>query len=84
MLNYVTMPKLWFVYISINYQKSVYLCRTISCNGSFMSSEGLYRRNGNLATIQSLRFSGDKGKLQALDEVKDVHILTGLIKLFFK
>eukprot|EP00092_Neocalanus_flemingeri_P013690 GFUD01014765.1.p1 GENE.GFUD01014765.1~~GFUD01014765.1.p1 ORF type:complete len:358 (+),score=82.60 GFUD01014765.1:63-1136(+) len=56
----------------------------IADNPSHMNSEGLYRRNGNMATIQSLRFEVDQGRLIKLDLVENVHILTGLIKLFFR
>eukprot|EP00092_Neocalanus_flemingeri_P101365 GFUD01129606.1.p1 GENE.GFUD01129606.1~~GFUD01129606.1.p1 ORF type:complete len:167 (-),score=42.41 GFUD01129606.1:53-526(-) len=37
-----------------------------------------------MATIQSLRFEVDQGRLIKLDLEKNVHILTGLIKLFFR
>ena len=121
------------------------LLSIISDAPSHMKSEGLYRRNGNMATIQALRyiyvrfmvvatpesvranlqpllegffppfpilifnlnrsfnmrqsniikvtssflftffrFSVDHGRLEELDLVKDVHVLTGLIKLFFR
>eukprot|EP00092_Neocalanus_flemingeri_P097525 GFUD01124291.1.p1 GENE.GFUD01124291.1~~GFUD01124291.1.p1 ORF type:complete len:320 (-),score=89.13 GFUD01124291.1:40-999(-) len=56
----------------------------IADNPSHMNSEGLYRRNGIMATIQSLRFEVDQGRLIKLDLVENVHILTGLIKLFFR
>eukprot|EP00092_Neocalanus_flemingeri_P012080 GFUD01013023.1.p1 GENE.GFUD01013023.1~~GFUD01013023.1.p1 ORF type:complete len:332 (-),score=89.36 GFUD01013023.1:174-1142(-) len=56
----------------------------IAKNPKYMKTEGLYRRNGNMATIQSLRFEVDQGRLIKLDLEKNVHILTGLIKLFFR
>eukprot|EP00092_Neocalanus_flemingeri_P020646 GFUD01022371.1.p1 GENE.GFUD01022371.1~~GFUD01022371.1.p1 ORF type:complete len:383 (+),score=123.35 GFUD01022371.1:29-1150(+) len=56
----------------------------ISTNPTFMSTEGLYRQNGNLATIQSLRFEIENGQQAKLETVKNVHILTGLAKLFLR
>eukprot|EP00092_Neocalanus_flemingeri_P022287 GFUD01024167.1.p1 GENE.GFUD01024167.1~~GFUD01024167.1.p1 ORF type:complete len:350 (+),score=103.71 GFUD01024167.1:72-1052(+) len=56
----------------------------ISTNPTFMSTEGLYRQNGNLATIQSLRFEIENGQQAKLETVTNVHILTGLAKLFLR
>eukprot|EP00092_Neocalanus_flemingeri_P024690 GFUD01026779.1.p1 GENE.GFUD01026779.1~~GFUD01026779.1.p1 ORF type:complete len:479 (+),score=168.82 GFUD01026779.1:64-1437(+) len=56
----------------------------IATNPAYMSTEGLYRQNGNLATIQTLRFDIENGHLAKLEMVKNVHILTGLVKLFFR
>ncbi|KAJ8984127.1 hypothetical protein NQ317_017337 [Molorchus minor] len=48
-------------------------------------SLGLYRTSGNLATIQKIRFEVDKGRLDILNDFcKDVDVLTGALKLFFR
>ncbi|KAJ8950744.1 hypothetical protein NQ318_011237 [Aromia moschata] len=50
-----------------------------------ITSLGLYRTSGNLATIQKIRFEVDKGRLDILNEFcKDVDVLTGSLKLFFR
>lgn len=50
-----------------------------------ITSLGIYRTSGNLATIQKIRFEVDKGRLDILkDYCKDVDVLTGCLKLFFR
>lgn len=50
-----------------------------------ITSLGIYRTSGNLATIQKIRFEVDKGSLDILDDYsKDVDVLTGSLKLFFR
>lgn len=50
-----------------------------------ITSVGLYRASGNLATIQKIRFHIDKNNLKILDEFKnDSDVLTGSLKLFFR
>lgn len=50
-----------------------------------ITSLGIYRTSGNLATIQKIRFEVDKGRLAILDDFsKDVDVLTGSLKLFFR
>lgn len=50
-----------------------------------ITSLGIYRTSGNLATIQKIRFEVDKGRLEILDDFsKDVDVLTGSLKLFFR
>jgi len=51
---------------------------------NWMNSPGIYRVNGNLATIQSFRFDMEKEKVEALHNIEHVHNMTGLIKLFFR
>lgn len=46
--------------------------------------EGLYRQNGNMADIQTLRYAIEENKLEKLDTVNSVHELTGVVKLFFR
>lgn len=46
--------------------------------------EGLYRQNGNMADIQTLRYAIEENKLDKLDAVNSVHELTGVVKLFFR
>jgi len=45
---------------------------------------GLYRQNGNMADIQTLRYAIEEDKLEKLDTAKSVFELTGLVKLFFR
>lgn len=59
-------------------------CRLIAENPEFLKSEGLYRKNGNLASIQSFRFEVEEGREEKLDTIRNVHLLTGLVKLFFR
>ncbi|XP_074032833.1 uncharacterized protein isoform X2 [Leptinotarsa decemlineata] len=50
-----------------------------------VTSLGLYRTCGNLATIQKIRLEVDKGNLNILDAYsKDPDVLTGALKLFFR
>lgn len=50
-----------------------------------ITSLGIYRTSGNLATIQKIRFEVDKGRSDILDDfAKDVDVLTGSLKLFFR
>ncbi|CAG9854322.1 unnamed protein product [Phyllotreta striolata] len=50
-----------------------------------ITSLGLYRTSGNLATIQKIRLEVDKGNLDILDiYAKDPDVLTGSLKLFFR
>ncbi|KAG5899630.1 hypothetical protein JTB14_036003 [Gonioctena quinquepunctata] len=50
-----------------------------------ITSLGLYRTCGNLATIQKIRLEVDKGNLDILDNfAKDPDVLTGCLKLFFR
>lgn len=50
-----------------------------------ITSQGVYRASGNLATIQKLRFDVDRGNLSVLDDYADeVDVLTGALKLFFR
>ncbi|XP_063156571.1 rho GTPase-activating protein 27 isoform X1 [Candoia aspera] len=48
--------------------------------------DGLYRINGNLATIQKLRYKVDRDEHLDLDDGRwdDVHVITGALKLFFR
>lgn len=50
-----------------------------------ITSQGVYRASGNLATIQKLRFDVDRGNLNVLnDYAEEVDVLTGALKLFFR
>merc|ERR1719419_1047709 len=52
---------------------------------SLLSTDGLYRINGNCAEIQRLRFLIDSEKpCDLADKRWDVHVLTGSLKLFFR
>ena len=56
----------------------------IESDVAWMTTEGLYRRNGNMATIQKLRYDIDQEVYTNLEKEKNVHVLTGTIKLFFR
>lgn len=50
-----------------------------------ITSQGVYRASGNLATIQKVRFEIDRYNYNILDEYSDeVDVLTGALKLFFR
>lgn len=50
-----------------------------------ITSLGIYRASGNLATIQKIRFAVDKDNLSILKEYeKDTDVLTGALKMFFR
>ena len=63
-----------------------FVLKCIQCieKEDFLKTDGIYRVAGSLAEMQSIRFQVDEDKLDVLDEVKDVHILTGCLKLFFR
>merc|ERR1719341_1611188 len=46
--------------------------------------EGIYRQNGNMNLILGLKVDVEKGRVEKLKEVDNVHLITGLIKMFFK
>jgi len=47
-------------------------------------TEGIYRQNGNMHLILGLKVDVEKGRFEKLEEVKNVHLITGLVKMFFK
>lgn len=50
-----------------------------------ITSLGIYRASGNLATIQKIRLNVDKNNLKILEEYrKDTDVLTGCLKMFFR
>lgn len=49
-----------------------------------LKTEGLYRISGNAAVIQKIRFEVARSHYQILDEERDVHNLSGALKLFFR
>lgn len=46
--------------------------------------DGIYRVSGNQAEIQSIRCKIDQQQSNSLDDVQDVNVLTGALKLFFR
>merc|ERR1719341_1367218 len=46
--------------------------------------EGIYRQNGNMNLILGLKVDVEKGRVDKLKEVDNVHLITGLVKMFFK
>ncbi|OTF71941.1 rho GTPase-activating protein 12-like protein, partial [Euroglyphus maynei] len=49
-----------------------------------IQADGLYRACGNLSTVQKLRFEINQENYQGLWKEQDVHVLTGLLKMFFR
>jgi len=47
-------------------------------------ADGIYRACGNLSTVQKLRFEINQDNYQGLWKEEDVHVLTGLLKMFFR
>ena len=53
-------------------------------SGDKLKTDGVYRQGGNICTIQKIRLEVDQGKIDILETVEDVHVLTGALKLFFR
>ena len=49
-----------------------------------LKADGIYRACGNLSTVQKLRFEINQDNYQGLWKEEDVHVLTGLLKMFFR
>ena len=49
-----------------------------------LTADGIYRACGNLSNVQKLRFEINQDKYQCLWKEDDVHVLTGLLKMFFR
>lgn len=49
-----------------------------------LKADGIYRACGNLSTVQKLRFEINQENYQSLWTEEDVHVLTGLLKMFFR
>ncbi|XP_014353853.1 rho GTPase-activating protein 15 isoform X2 [Latimeria chalumnae] len=51
-----------------------------------LDADGMYRVNGNLATIQKLRFIVDHEEKLDLNnpQWEDIHVITGALKMFFR
>ncbi|TSM60532.1 Rho GTPase-activating protein 15 [Bagarius yarrelli] len=65
--------------------KFVQLCvKEVETRG--LEADGIYRVNGNLATIQKLRFLVDQeAELNLGDsQWEDIHVITGALKMFFR
>lgn len=56
----------------------------IESKPEYLSTDGVYRQSGNLSVVQRLRLQIDQGNFGVLDNVDDVHVLTGALKLFFR
>ncbi|MEE6471709.1 hypothetical protein FKM82_009347 [Ascaphus truei] len=65
--------------------KFVRLCID-AVNERGLEADGIYRVNGNLATIQKLRFIVDREEKLDLSssEWEDIHVITGALKMFFR
>merc|ERR1711874_750467 len=49
-----------------------------------ITTVGIYRQNGSQALIQGLKLEIQRGHMDKLNDVKNVHLLTGLVKAFFR
>ena len=49
-----------------------------------LNADGIYRACGNLSTVQKLRFEINQDIYSGLWKEEDVHVLTGLLKMFFR
>lgn len=49
-----------------------------------LKTDGLYRASGNLSQVQKIRLQVDQNNLSVIDQEDDVHVLTGVLKLFFR
>lgn len=49
-----------------------------------MKAEGIYRACGNLSQVQKLRFQINQDDFSGIWAEDDVHVLTGLLKMFFR
>lgn len=58
--------------------------KSIEKNEENLQTDGLYRISGNAAIIQKIRFEVARSNYQILDEERDVHNLSGALKLFFR
>ncbi|XP_041438470.1 rho GTPase-activating protein 15 isoform X2 [Xenopus laevis] len=64
-----------------------FVCMCIEAvNERGLEADGIYRVNGNLATIQKLRFIVDREEKLDLSssDWEDVHVITGALKMFFR
>lgn len=63
----------------------VLLCiQNIEKNEENLKTDGLYRISGNAAQIQKIRFEVAQRKYNALSQEKEIHNLSGALKLFFR
>ena len=53
-------------------------------NPDNICQQGLYRQCGILSKIQQIRFEVNQGNYDIIRQTKDVHIITGALKLFFR
>ena len=49
-----------------------------------LTSDGIYRVCGNLSHVQKIRFQVNQDNYSGIDSEEDVHVLTGLLKMFFR
>jgi len=49
-----------------------------------LKEEGIFRLSGSQQAVKDLKFSFDKGLNPDLNEVMDEHVVTGLLKLYFR
>lgn len=49
-----------------------------------LRSDGIYRVCGNLSQVQKIRFQVNQDNYSGIWKEDDVHVLTGLLKMFFR
>lgn len=49
-----------------------------------ITADGIYRACGNISTVQKLRYEINQDNYGGLWKEPDVHVLTGLLKMFFR
>ena len=49
-----------------------------------LKSDGIYRVCGNLSQVQRIRFQVNQDNYTGISNEEDVHVLTGLLKMFFR
>lgn len=54
------------------------------CNKVFRNCEGIFRLSGSIVAMTKLKDSIEKDDLLSIDLIDDPHILTGIIKQFFR
>lgn len=49
-----------------------------------LRADGIYRACGNISTVQKLRYEANQERYGGIWKEDDVHVLTGLLKMFFR
>ena len=62
----------------------IFVKKSIEEIENYLNEPMIYGTPGNLSEIQSIRLEVDKHNFDILEKTKDVHILAGALKLFFR